>query len=158
VQPGENVGDTRTRKDPGLIKIINPMNYMLLIAETQADFDRRGDPARAATLGEAWKAYSDALRRAGVFVRGSGLHPPQTATTVRVRDGKRRVQDGPFAESKELIGSVIVIDVPNLDEALEWAARCPVAAWGAIEVPSGLARSNRATREPRSIERSFATT
>jgi hypothetical protein len=110
------------------------MNYMLLIAETQADFDRRGDPARAATLGEAWKAYSDALRSAGVFVRGSGLHPPQTATTVRVRDGKRHVQDGPFAESKELMGSVIVIDVPNLDEALEWAARCPVAAWGAVEV------------------------
>jgi hypothetical protein len=69
-----------------------------------------------------------------VFVRGSGLHPPQTATTVRVRDGKRQVQDGPFAESKELIGSVILIDVPNLDEALEWAARCPVAGWGAVEV------------------------
>jgi hypothetical protein len=110
------------------------MNYMLLVAETQADFDKRSDPARAATLGEAWKAYSDALRKTGVFVRGSGLQPPQTATTVRVRDGKRHVQDGPFAESKELIGSVIVIDVPNLDEALEWAARCPVAAWGAVEV------------------------
>jgi hypothetical protein len=87
-------------------------------------------------LGEAWKAYGDALRKAGVLVRGSRLQPPQTATTVRVRDGKRRVQDGPFAESKELIGSVIVIDVPNLDEALEWAARCPVAAWGAVEVRS----------------------
>src|SRR5260370_40256540 len=110
------------------------MNYMLLVAETQADFDKRSDPARAATLGEAWKAYSDALRKAGEFVRGSGLQPPQTATTVRVRDGKRHVQDGPFAESKELIGSVIVIDVPNLDESLEWAARCPVAAWGAVEV------------------------
>jgi hypothetical protein len=110
------------------------MNYMLLVAETQADFDKRSDPARAATLGEAWKVYSDALRKAGVFVRGSGLQPPQTATTVRVRDGKRQVQDGPFAESKELIGSVVVIDVSGLDEALEWAARCPVAAWGAVEV------------------------
>ena len=110
------------------------MNYMLLIAETQDDFDKRSDPVRAAALGEAWKAYSDALRKAGVFVRGSGLQPPQTATTVRVRDGKRQVQDGPFAESKELIGSVIAIDVPNLDEALEWAARCPVAAWGVVEV------------------------
>ncbi len=49
------------------------MNYMLLIAETQADFDKRSEPARAAALGEAWKAYSDALRKAGVFVRGSGL-------------------------------------------------------------------------------------
>jgi hypothetical protein len=67
-----------------------------------------------------------------VFVRGSGLQPPQTATTVRVREGKRQVRDGPFAE--ELIGNVIVIDVPNLDEPLEWAARRPVAAWGAVEV------------------------
>jgi hypothetical protein len=106
------------------------MNYMLLVAETQADFDKRSEPGRAATLGEAWKVYSDALRKAGVFVRGSGLQPPQTATTVRVRDGKRQVQDGPFAESKELIGSVVVIDVSNLDEALEWAAHCPVAASG----------------------------
>ena len=107
---------------------------MLLVAETQADFDKRTDPGRAAALGEAWKAYSDALRKAGVFVRGSGLLPPQTATTIRVRDGKRLVQDGPFAETKEMLGSVIVIDVPDLDEALEWASRCPVAAWGAIEV------------------------
>src|SRR5258707_14292152 len=110
------------------------MNYMLLVGKTKADCDKRSDPARAAPLGEAWKPYSDALRKAGVFVRGSGLQPPQTATTVRVRDGKRQVQDGPFAESKELIGSVVVIDVPNLDEALEWASRCPMAAWGAVEV------------------------
>src|SRR5258707_8856052 len=107
---------------------------MLLVAEPQADCDKRSAPARAAPLGEAGRAYSDALQKAGVFVGGSGQQPPQTATTVRVRDGKRHVQDGPFAESKELIGSVIVIDVPNLDEALEWAARCPVAAWGAVEV------------------------
>src|SRR5258707_9432983 len=107
---------------------------MLLVAKTRATFDNGSARARAATQGEAWKAYSDALQKAGVFVGGSGLKPPQTATTVRVRDGKRQVQDGPFAESKELIGSVVVIDVPNLDEALEWASRCPMAAWGAVEV------------------------
>ena len=110
------------------------MNYMLLVAETPTDFDRRSEPARAAFLGEAWKAYSDALQKAGVLVRGSGLQPPQTATTVRVRDGKRLVQDGAFAESKELVASVIVIEAPDLDQALEWAARCPAAAWGAVEV------------------------
>jgi len=110
------------------------MNYLLLIAETQADLDQRNDPVKAPALGEAWKAYSDALRKAGVFVRGAGLQPPQTATTIRVRNGKRQVQDGPYAETKELLGSFIIIDVPNLDAALEWAARCPVAAWGAVEV------------------------
>jgi hypothetical protein len=51
-----------------------------------------------------------------------------------VRNGKRQVQDGPYAETKELLGSFIIIDVPDLDAALEWAARCPVAAWGAVEV------------------------
>jgi hypothetical protein len=110
------------------------MNYMLLIAETQADLDQRANPVKARSLGEAWQAYAEALRKAGVFVRGTGLQSPQTATTIRVRDGKRQVQDGPYAETKELLGSVIVIDVPNLDAALEWAARCPVAAWGAVEV------------------------
>lgn len=110
------------------------MNYLLLIAETQADLDQRNDPVKAPGLGEAWKAYSEALRKAGVFVRGAGLQPPQTATPIRVRNGKRQVQDGPYAETKELLGSFIIIDVPNLDAALEWAARCPVAAWGAVEV------------------------
>src|SRR5258708_33323666 len=121
---------------------------MLLVAETQADLDKRSARARAATLGEGWKAYSDAFRKAGVFVRGSGLQPPQTATTVRVRDGKRQVQDGPFAESKELIGSVVVIDVPNLDEALEWASRCPMAALGAVEVRPAWAGAARPALKP----------
>src|SRR5262249_20527749 len=106
------------------------MNYMLLIAQTQTEFEKRNDPA----LWKAWQAYSEALRKAGAFVSGAGLQPPQTATTIRVRDGKRQVQDGPYAETKELIAGVIVVDVPNLDAALEWAARCPAASYGSIEV------------------------
>jgi len=68
------------------------MNYMLLIAETQADFDRRGDPARAATLGEAWKAYSDALRRAGVFVRAPDFIPlrPQPRSGCEMESAEYR--------------------------------------------------------------------
>ena len=60
-------------KIPALLKQKKAVNYMLLIPETQADFDKRSDPVRAATLGDAWKAYGDAHRKAGVFVRGSGL-------------------------------------------------------------------------------------
>ena len=72
--------------------------------------------------------------RPGVFVAGAGLQSPQNATTVSVRDGKRQVQDGPYAESKEYLGGFVIIDVPDLDTALEWAARHPSAAQTPIEV------------------------
>jgi hypothetical protein len=110
------------------------MNYLLLVAQTEADFDRRSDPAYMRSVGKAWQVYGDALRKAGVFVHGAGLEPPKAAATVRVRDGERHVQDGPYAETKELLASFIIIDVPNIEAALDWAARCPVAAWGAVEV------------------------
>jgi hypothetical protein len=79
-------------------------------------------------------AYGQALRAAGIFVAGAGLEPPQTATLVSVRDGKRQVQDGPYAETKEFLGGFAIIDVPDLDAALEWAARHPSAAHTFIEV------------------------
>ena len=68
------------------------------------------------------------------MVGGAGLEPPLTATTVRAPEGKRRVQDGPFADTKEQLGGYYVIDVPDLDKALEWAARCPSASTGAAEI------------------------
>jgi hypothetical protein len=71
---------------------------------------------------------------AGVVVGGNGLHPPHASTTVRMRDGKRQVQDGPFADTREQLGGYFVINVGSLDEALEWAGRAPCAATGATEV------------------------
>ena len=71
---------------------------------------------------------------AGIFIGGGGLDSPTTATTVSVRDGKRQVHDGPYAETKEFLGGFAIIDVPNLDVALEWAARHPAAGHGQIEV------------------------
>ena len=65
---------------------------------------------------------------------GAGLQPPQTITMVSVRDGKRHVHDGPYAETKEFLGGFLVIDVPDLDAALEWAARSPAASYAAVEV------------------------
>jgi hypothetical protein len=74
------------------------------------------------------------MAQAGVIVRGDGLHGPQVATTVRVRDGKRMVQDGPFADTKEQLGGYFVIEVADLDAALEWAARAPSATYASVEV------------------------
>ncbi len=82
----------------------------------------------------AWRAYHKALVEADIFVGGSPLQPPETGTTVRLKDGKRRVQDGPFADTKEQLGGFTILELPSLDAALEWAARCPAAAIGAVEV------------------------
>lgn len=106
------------------------MKYILLVHQTQEFYDAPHDPSMAA----AGRAYGEALMAAGVFVAGAGLVSPQNATTVSVRDGKRQVQDGPFAESKEYLAGFVIIDVPDLDAALEWAARNPSAARTSIEV------------------------
>ncbi len=108
------------------------MKYALLIYESAADFDSRTNPNKAAFWG-AWTAYAEALRGAGVMAGGSGLELPATGTTIRRRDGERTVQDGPYAETKEQLGGFFLIDVPDLDAAMEWAARCPVTD-GAVEV------------------------
>lgn len=110
------------------------MQYMLLLNETADDFAARADPARADTYWGGWNAYIGALAQAGVIVNGDGLQPPETATTVRFRDGQRLVEDGPFADSKEQLAGYFVIDVPDLDTALEWAARSPSAGTASVEV------------------------
>lgn len=114
------------------------MQYSILIYETDADMKTREDPARAPAYWAAYGAYSRALLEAGVFVGGSGLAPPLTATTVRLRGGKRQVQDGPFADTKEKLGGFFMVEVPSLDKALEWAARCPAAETGSVEVRPNL--------------------
>lgn len=110
------------------------MKYVMLIYETPADFEAR-EPAEGEPYAAAWRAYYKALVEAGVFVGGGGpLEAADTATTVRVKDGRRRVQDGPFAEAKDQLGGFMILDFESLDVALEWAARCPAAATGAVEV------------------------
>jgi hypothetical protein len=115
------------------------MKYTILLYETEADFKaRRDEPPNEAYWG-AYRAYTKALQDAGVMIGGAGLQPAQVATTVRQHNGKRQVQDGPYAEAKEQLGGYYVIDVPDLDKALEWAVRCPAAATGAVEVRPHLA-------------------
>ena len=110
------------------------MHYMLLLNEPQSEFARREDPAQAGAYWGGWNAFIGAMSQAGIIVRGDGLQGPLSATTVRLRDGKRLVEDGPFADTKEQLGGYFVIDVPDLDAALDWAARCPGSSHGSIEV------------------------
>lgn len=107
---------------------------MLMFQETAQDFANRTDAQAAPGYWRAWNAYIGALVGSGVVKGGNGLQPPHLATTVRVRNGKRHVQDGPYADTREQLAGYFVVDVPSLDEALEWAARAPCAATGGTEV------------------------
>src|SRR5262249_22493658 len=110
-----------------------PMQYVALIYESPQDFASRGSGPGHPYIA-AWRAYHKALVAAGVYVGGEPLQEVGTATTVRLEGGRPRVQDGPFAEAKEQLGGFMILELPSLDAALEWAARCPAAAAGAVEV------------------------
>jgi hypothetical protein len=109
------------------------VQYMLLIYEGPGDFAARTTDKTAPYVA-AWRAYHQALVAAGAYVTGTPLQPIETATTVRVTDGQHHVQDGPYADTKEQLGGVCILELPSLDAALAWAARCPAAAYGAVEV------------------------
>jgi hypothetical protein len=110
------------------------MHYMLIFNETPTKLAERDDPAKAGPYWGAWSAYIEAVRNSGVMVSGNGLQPPHTGTTVRVRGGVRQVQDGPHPDTKEQLGGYLIIDVPNLDSALDWAARSPASSDASTEV------------------------
>jgi hypothetical protein len=107
------------------------MHYMLLIY---------GDPAEAPPEAQSeehlqrWFTYTQELQDAGVMKAGDALEMPDTATTVRVREGDTLLTDGPFAETKEILGGYYLIDVPDLDAAIGWAAKMPNIAYGSVEV------------------------
>ena len=109
------------------------MQFTLLIYHSPEEFAMRKNDYHDPYLG-AWRAYYKALVEAKVYVSGDALEVAETATTVRLRDGKRRVQDGPYADTKEQLAGIIVLELPSIDAALEWAARCPGASLGAVEI------------------------
>jgi len=114
------------------------MHFTFLLYESESDRARRADPAQRADYSAAFTAYTKALKDAGVFVSGAGLHLPEAATTLKLAGGKRLVQDGPYADTKEQLGGFYIIEAPSLDAALDWAARCPSAAKGVIEIRPAL--------------------
>jgi len=109
------------------------MKYILMDYVGEAGWPKLTREEQIHWLG-AYTAYVDAMRDAGVLVNGTGLQPTSTATTVRTTNGKTQVLDGPYADTKEQLGGFHVIDVPDLDAALVWAARCPTALHGVVEV------------------------
>lgn len=104
------------------------MQYMLLIYESEDN--PSPDDAEMAK----WFKVTDEMRRAGIHVAGDALHPTSSATTVRVKSGETVATDGPFAETREQLGGYYIIDVGDLDAAIEWAAKMPNAHKGSIEV------------------------
>jgi len=108
------------------------MQYMLLIYNSGDWQDL--SPEQQQEIGGAYFAFTEELQAAGKMVAGDALQPTSTATSVRVRDGETLTTDGPFAETKEVLGGYYLIDVESLDEALSWAAKIPGAAHGTIEV------------------------
>lgn len=109
------------------------MQYALLIYQS-AERQHASMDADDDELWAPWRAYHKALIDAGVYVAGDALHPVSTATTMRVKDGRRQVQDGPYADTKERLAGFIMLELPSLDAALDWAARCPAAVTGAVEI------------------------
>jgi hypothetical protein len=109
------------------------MQYLLMIHANEKSI-LAAPPDQNAAMLAAYGAYTKAMSEAGVRVAGERLQPSSTATTVRVQDGKTSVLNGPYAEVKEQLGGYYLIDAPDLDGAIAWAARCPGAAHGAIEV------------------------
>ena len=115
------------------------MRYLILIGHDEADNWKRaqaepsGEPDSTCNepIYEAYGKYTDELKKAGVLLGGEALQPTARGARITVAGGKRKVVDGPFAESKEVVGGFFIIQVKSREEALEWAARCPAARLGA---------------------------
>ena len=108
------------------------MNYALLIYAAP-DADDRGYRAGDGVF-EDWVAYTQAAKDAGVLVAAEQLQEVDTATTVRLRGGERLLTDGPFIETKEHLLGFYLVDVPDLDTAIDWASRMPLIRFGTVEV------------------------
>jgi len=109
------------------------MQYLLMIYGSEAGM-QAASKDQVTQMSAAYAAYTEAMKQAGVIRGGERLRPTSEATTVRLKGGKTDVIDGPYADTKEQLGGYYLIDVPDLDAALSWAARCPGAATGTLEV------------------------
>jgi len=109
------------------------MNYLLLIYNNETETVALGETALQKMIGE-YTDFTKSIVQAGNFKAGDRLKPVSSASTVRVRNGKAAITDGPFAETREQLGGYYLIEAKNLDEATAIAARIPGAKYGSIEV------------------------
>jgi hypothetical protein len=109
------------------------MQYLLMLYSQESQWPKMSAAEQKQAMG-AYMAYTEALKSAGALKGSNRLQPTTTATTVHVESGKSQVLDGPYVDSKEQLGGYYLIDVADLDSAISWAARCPGASHGTIEV------------------------
>ena len=109
------------------------MQYLLMLYGNESAFNQMTKEQQEQGAA-AYFAYTQALQEAGVLRGSNRLRPSQTATRVKVENGKTQVLDGPFADSKEQLGGYYLIEVPDLDAAMSWTARCPGVYHGTVEV------------------------
>ena len=109
------------------------MQYLLMIYSKEGAWEKM-TPAEQQQGMAAYNAFTEALKKSGALAGSNRLRPTSTATTVRITNGKSQVLDGPYADTKEQLAGNYLIDVADLDGALAWAARCPGASHGAVEV------------------------
>jgi len=117
----------------GMTTMETTMKYMLMLYIDEKGMAAADELAQTKTTA-AYTAYTDAMKKAGIWLGGGRLRPTETATLVRMKDGRQQVVDGPYADTKEQLGGYYMIEAPDMDAALSWAARCPTAGHGTVEV------------------------
>jgi hypothetical protein len=110
------------------------MKYMLLFYANESEAPDLSTPEGQQAVAQAWQALLKETKAAGVLQSTNGVAPDASTTTVRVREGKTLITDGPFAETHEQLGGYFLLDCENLDEAIRWAAKIPTAAYGSVEI------------------------
>ena len=120
------------------------MQYLLMVYGNEGAWPKMTKAEQEQGMA-AYMAYMEALTKAGALVGSNRLQPTSASTTVRIADGKPQVLDGPYVDSKEQLGGYFLIDVADLDAAISWAARCPAAAHGVVEVRPVWVAAGRST-------------
>ena len=110
------------------------MKAMILAYEAPGDFAKRADKALYKAYTDSWYAFGGALEKAGILRNGAALQGPESATVLSMNGDRRVVEDGPYSDSKEQLGGFFVIEVASMDEAVDWAEKCPAAKGGRVDV------------------------
>jgi hypothetical protein len=108
------------------------MKYLLLMYANESEAPN--SPEELQAIADAWYAYMEEAKAAGVLLSNGGLEPSATATTVRIRDGRTLITDGPFAETHEQVGGYSLLECKDIEEAIRWAEKIPTAKYGSVEI------------------------
>lgn len=128
------------------------MQVSLLIYQSPKGFAERDDPDQRAAFWAERIPYYNAIRASGALAAGVALQPPETAVTLRLRNGQRIVEDGPYADTKEQLGGVLVLDVPDLAAAVDWMWRFPGLNTAVVELRPNLTPMSSVTAGPQKID------